>query len=62
VAAPEPVVPDRWQLLSDAIARCASEGPLGELICVQRARWQHCDGYWGKVAQCPGAMNSDFQR
>jgi len=61
-AQPEPVVPDRWQLLSDAIARCASEGPLGELICIQRARWQHCDGYWGKVTQCPGAMNGDFHR
>ncbi len=59
---PKPVVPDRWQLLSEAIARCAGEGFLGGVICEQRARWQYCEGSWGKVAQCPGAMNSDFQR
>ncbi len=59
-AAPAPAAPDRWQLLSEAVARCAGEGVLGGVICEQRARWQYCDGYWGKVAQCPGAMTSDF--
>lgn len=60
--APEPVVPDRWQLLSEAIARCAGEGVLGGVICEQRARWQYCEGYWGRVAQCPGAIGGDFHR
>jgi hypothetical protein len=59
-AAPAPAAPDRWQLLSEAVARCAGEGVLAGVICEQRARWQYCDGYWGKVAQCPGAMTSDF--
>ena len=58
--APAPPAPDRWQLLSEAVARCAGEGGLGGAICEQRARWQYCDGYWGKVAQCPGAMTSEF--
>ncbi len=58
----QPVAPDRWQLLSEALARCAGEGVLGGVICEQRARWQYCDGYWGKVAQCPGAIGGDFHR
>jgi hypothetical protein len=56
-AAPPPprVVPDRWQNMRDALVQCDSEGIIGGLICGQRVRMQYCDGYWGKVAQCPGA-------
>jgi hypothetical protein len=56
-AAPPPprVVPDRWQNMRDALAQCDSEGIIGGFICGQRVRMQYCDGYWGKVAQCPGA-------
>jgi hypothetical protein len=25
-------------------------------VCDQRVRLRYCDGYWGKVAQCPGAV------
>jgi hypothetical protein len=56
----EPVVTDRWQLLAQEVARCG--GGLGGLLCGERARWQYCDGYWGKVAQCPGAIGADFHR
>ncbi len=45
--------PDRWQTVSDALARCAEEGGLGGFICDQRVRLDACDGYWGRVAQCP---------
>lgn len=59
--APPPVVvprappppPDRWQVMSDALGRCANEGGLSGFICDQRVRLASCDGYWGRVAQCP---------
>jgi hypothetical protein len=57
-AAPPPPprpVPDRWQNMRDALVQCDSEGVIGGLICGQRVRIQYCEGYWGKVAQCPGA-------
>ncbi len=61
-AAPVAPAPDRWQLLAEAIARCAGEGGLAGVICEQRARWQYCEGYWGRVTQCPGAMTSEYAR
>ena len=48
-----PPPPDRWQTMSDALARCASEGGFSGFICDQRVRLASCDGYWGRVAQCP---------
>ena len=45
--------PDRWQAVSDALARCAEEGGLGGFICDQRVRLDACAGHWGRVAQCP---------
>jgi hypothetical protein len=51
---PRPV-PDRWQTMRAALTECDSQGMLDGLICGQRVRIQYCDGYWGKVAQCPGA-------
>jgi hypothetical protein len=54
--------PDRWQSMSDAIARCGGEGFLAAVICEQRARLQYCDGHWGQVAQCPGGIRNDYPR
>lgn len=51
-AAPAPP-PDRWQTMGDALARCASEGGLSGFICDQRVRLESCEGYWGRVPQCP---------
>lgn len=56
----QPPAPDRWQMLASAIAQCGDG--LGGLLCAERARWQYCDGYWGKVAQCPGAIGADVPR
>lgn len=50
--APAPA-PDRWQTMGDALARCASEGGLGGFICDQRVRLASCEGYWGRMPQCP---------
>jgi hypothetical protein len=49
-----PPAPDRWQSLRDSIALCDREGLFTGIICGQKARIQYCEGYWGKVPQCPG--------
>ena len=49
-----PPAPDRWQMMAESLARCADEGGLSGFFCDQRVRLQSCDGYWGRVAQCPG--------
>jgi len=59
VAAPAPA-PDRWQAVGEALARCANEGGLSGFICDQRVRLESCDGYWGRVPQCPHP--SDYPR
>lgn len=56
VPAPPPPrpAPDRWQTMRDALAECDRQGVFDGLICGQRVRIQYCEGYWGKVPQCPG--------
>jgi len=48
-----PPPPDRWQQMNDALARCDREGGFSGFICDQRVRLDSCEGYWGKVPQCP---------
>jgi len=55
--APE-VAPDRWQLLSAALARCTGN-LFARIGCEHVARAEYCDGYWGQVAQCPGGVTND---
>ncbi len=52
VARPAPP-PDRWQTMARSLARCDNEGGLSGFICSQRVRIESCDGYWGRVPQCP---------
>jgi hypothetical protein len=63
VAASPPPAPvraaDPWQPLNDALARCASEGVFARIGCEHRARSRWCEGHWGEVAQCPGAVAND---
>jgi len=54
-AAPSPVV-DRWAQFTEELHRCQSEGFLSRVVCDQRVRIRFCDGYWGKVPQCPGGI------
>ena len=57
-AAPKPApVIDRWTRMSDELSRCTREDFIARVICDQRVRLRYCDGYWGKVAQCPDAQN-----
>jgi len=51
---PPPPAPDRWQSMRESIALCDRENLINGIICGQKARIQYCDGYWGKVPQCPG--------
>ena len=54
--------PDKWQLMSAALARCGSEGLLSRYTCEQRVRLQYCDGSWGQVSQCvSGPINDHGQ-
>ncbi|MFO1314652.1 MAG: hypothetical protein U1F58_03530 [Burkholderiales bacterium] len=45
--------PDRWERMTDALAQCEREGGLSGFLCDQRVRIDACDGYWGRVPQCP---------
>lgn len=45
--------PDRWQSMSNALAQCAREGGFGGFVCDQKVRLDSCEGYWGRVPQCP---------
>jgi hypothetical protein len=46
--------------MSEELRRCQSESFLARVVCDQRVRLRFCDGYWGKVAQCPGnVVNPD---
>jgi hypothetical protein len=56
-AAPEPPLPDRLQALNDVLAGCARENSEGRAVCERRARLQFCNGYWGKVPQCPDSRD-----
>jgi len=53
-APPARRVSDRWQRLDDELSRCTREDFISRVVCGQRVRFRYCDGYWGKVAQCPG--------
>jgi len=53
VAAPSSP-PDRWARMKDDLSRCTREDFIARVVCDQRTRWRYCDGYWGKVVQCPG--------
>ena len=52
-AAPPPVV-DRWTRMTDELSRCTREDFIARVICDQRVRFRYCNGYWGRVPQCPG--------
>jgi hypothetical protein len=48
-----PPPPDRWQSMRDDLSRCDREGGFGGFVCDQRVRLASCEGYWGRVPQCP---------
>jgi len=58
VPPPPRAIPDQWQNMREALTSCDREGGLGGFICGQKVRVQYCDGYWGKVPQCPGSITT----
>jgi hypothetical protein len=42
--------------MGEELRRCQRESFLSRVVCDQRVRLRFCDGYWGKVAQCPGGV------
>ena len=49
---------DRWQALNLALANCGGNF-IERVVCGQRARFRYCDGYWGRVPQCPSGAVAD---
>jgi hypothetical protein len=45
--------PDPWQVMNEALSRCAREDLFTRIACEQRLRLQYCPNYWGLVPQCP---------
>ena len=51
--------PDRWQLMKEAMGRCAGETFFKRVTCEQAVGLQYCEGYWGRVPQCPSGPSKD---
>jgi hypothetical protein len=45
--------PDRWREMREAMARCAGDNFFKRVACEQGVGQQYCEGFWGKVPQCP---------
>ncbi|MEP7062438.1 MAG: hypothetical protein ABI881_08565 [Betaproteobacteria bacterium] len=43
---------DRWAQMANEMNACAGNF-LERVVCEQKVRIHYCDGYWGKVPQCP---------
>jgi hypothetical protein len=50
---PPTAQPDRWQQMREAMARCAGDNFFKRVACEQGVGQQFCEGFWGKVPQCP---------
>jgi hypothetical protein len=48
-------VSDRWTRMNEEMSRCTREDFITRVICSQRVRFRYCEGYWGKVEQCPAS-------
>jgi len=51
--------PDRWQQMREAMARCAGDNFFKRVACEQAVGLQYCEGFWGKVPQCPSGPAKD---
>jgi len=58
----EPMVLDRWEKMRTALASCARENFLGEVVCAERVRLEYCEGFWGQVPQCRAATRPGTSR
>ncbi len=49
---------DPLRALDEALAQCGGNF-IARIVCGQRARFRFCDGYWGRVPQCPSGAVAD---
>jgi hypothetical protein len=52
-AAKAPARPDRWAQMDTELRTCSNANFLEKVLCEQKIRNRYCDGFWGKVPQCP---------
>lgn len=57
--APRPP-PDRWQRLSEALARCPANDTFARTVCQESLRIESCEGFWGRVAPCPARVEREY--
>jgi hypothetical protein len=50
---------DRWEQMKQAYEVCNREGFFDKIACNGRVGKQYCEGYWGKVPQCPVGAYGD---
>lgn len=60
--AAKPRASDHWVQMNDSLSRCTRQDFINRVICDQRVRIRYCDGYWGKVAQCPVSPSTEEVR
>ena len=58
----EPIVPDRWQAMLEAIARCPRDNFFNGVVCEQRVRLRYCEGHWGESPHCGSGFRFDSGR
>jgi len=59
LVAPSPPPPNRWQSMSDSLAQCGNGDLIDRVMCDLRVRQQFCNGYWGRVPQCPSGAPTE---
>ena len=45
--------------MKEAMTECTKEDFFRRVACEQRVGLQYCDGYWGRVPQCPSGQPRD---
>jgi serine/threonine-protein kinase len=57
-AAGKTTAPGNWQAaLQSALKACEAESVFSRVVCIEKARWKHCPGHWGEIADCPSASS-----
>jgi serine/threonine-protein kinase len=56
-AAARPAGPSDWrEMLRADINACESLPVFRRVLCIEKARWRHCPGHWGEIADCPSSV------
>lgn len=48
--------PSDWRAMLRAdLNACESLPVFRRVLCIEKARWRHCPGHWGEIADCPSS-------